>query len=130
MENSLRVRFSFGMIQLILTHLYLILTVFDGLLLGHDDVRTDAPETILAGNLILISSKIKSRHEKYSSSNSEGTLSKETDRLVFAKDYEFSSPGAAASVIHGGHENGLIAWKNTKGFTLKELEQKERTLCL
>jgi len=46
MKNSLRVRFSFGMIRFILTHLDLILTVFDGLLLGQDDVRTDAPETI------------------------------------------------------------------------------------
>lgn len=56
---------------------------------------------------------------------SEGTLTKDTDRLVFAKDYEFSSPSAAASVIHGGHANGLIAWKNEKGVTLKKLEQKE-----
>jgi hypothetical protein len=56
---------------------------------------------------------------------SEGTLTKETDRLIFAKDYEFSSPSAAASVIHGGHANGLIAWKNDKGVTLKELEQQE-----
>ncbi|MGV9170926.1 MAG: GIY-YIG nuclease family protein [Promethearchaeia archaeon] len=55
----------------------------------------------------------------------EGTLTKETDRLVFAKDYEFSSPSAAASVVHGGHANGLIAWKNDNGVTLKDLEQKE-----
>jgi hypothetical protein len=56
---------------------------------------------------------------------SEGTVTKEADRLVFTKDYEFSSPSAAASVIHGGHANGLIAWKNDKGVTLKDLEQKE-----
>ena len=56
---------------------------------------------------------------------SEGTLTKGTDRLVFVKDYEFSSPSAAASVIHGGHANGLIAWKDEKGVSLKELEQKE-----
>lgn len=56
---------------------------------------------------------------------SEDTLTKEKDRLVFAKDHEFSSPSAAASIIHGGHANGLIAWKNEKGVTLKELEQKE-----
>jgi predicted type IV restriction endonuclease len=56
---------------------------------------------------------------------SEDTLTKEADRLVFAKDYEFSSPSAAASVIHGGHANGLIAWKNEKGVSLKVLEQKE-----
>ena len=45
--------------------------------------------------------------------------------MVFTKDYEFSSPSAAASVIHGGHANGLQAWKDTKGISLKEKEEKE-----
>jgi hypothetical protein len=52
----------------------------------------------------------------------EGVLSVETDHLLFTRDVEFSSPSAAASVIHGGHANGLIAWKNKNGKTLKELE--------
>lgn len=56
---------------------------------------------------------------------SEGVLAAEQDRLVFAKDYEFSSPSAAAAVIHGGHANGLREWKNAKGVSLKEIEQKE-----
>ncbi len=43
------------------------------------------------------------------------------DRFVFTKDVEFSSPSAAA-VIHGGSANGLMAWKNKLGKTLKELE--------
>jgi hypothetical protein len=54
----------------------------------------------------------------------EGVLKGETGRLVFAKDYEFSSPSAAASVIHGGHANGLTAWKDSAGISLKEREQK------
>lgn len=56
---------------------------------------------------------------------SEGTLTTKADRLVFVKDYEFSSPSAAASVIHGGHANGLISWKTPNGITIKELEQKD-----
>ena len=56
---------------------------------------------------------------------SEGVLTEQSDRLAFAKNYEFTSPSAAASVVHGGHANGLISWKNSKGITLKELEQKE-----
>lgn len=56
---------------------------------------------------------------------SEGILAKESDKLVFTKDYEFSSPSAAASVIHGGHANGLREWKNANGVSLKELEQEE-----
>ena len=42
--------------------------------------------------------------------------------LVFTKDVEFSSPSAAAAVIHGGSANGLLAWKTQDGKTLKELE--------
>ncbi|MCX6353449.1 MAG: GIY-YIG nuclease family protein [Candidatus Aureabacteria bacterium] len=52
----------------------------------------------------------------------EGSLIAEGDRLVFAKDVEFASPSAAAAVVHGGHANGLTAWKTTDGKTLKELE--------
>jgi hypothetical protein len=42
--------------------------------------------------------------------------------LVFTKDVEFSSPSAAAAVIHGGSANGLLAWKTQDGKSLKELE--------
>jgi Domain of unknown function (DUF4357) len=52
----------------------------------------------------------------------EGALSVQTDCLEFMKDVEFTSPSAAAAVIHGGHANGLTAWKNKSGKTLKELE--------
>ena len=52
----------------------------------------------------------------------EGTLETKPDYLVFSQDAEFSSPSAAAAVIHGGHANGLVAWKNSHGKTLKELE--------
>lgn len=52
----------------------------------------------------------------------EGALIERGDRVVFARDVEFASPSAAASVIHGGHANGLIAWKTSAGRTLKEIE--------
>ena len=52
----------------------------------------------------------------------EGVLVEQKDHLLFTKDAEFSSPSAAAAVIHGGHANGLIVWKNGKGKTLKEIE--------
>lgn len=52
----------------------------------------------------------------------EGALTVKSDHLLFAQDVEFSSPSAAAAVIHGGHANGLTAWKNKHGKTLKELE--------
>lgn len=51
-----------------------------------------------------------------------GVLVEQKDHLLFTKDAEFSSPSAAAAVVHGGHANGLIVWKNGKGKTLKEIE--------
>ena len=52
----------------------------------------------------------------------DGILAAKMDHLLFTQDAEFSSPSAAAAVIHGGHANGLISWKNKDGKTLKELE--------
>jgi hypothetical protein len=55
----------------------------------------------------------------------KGKLTQENDCLRFTEDIEFSSPSAAAAVIHGGNANGLTAWKNADGLTLKEIEDKE-----
>ena len=52
----------------------------------------------------------------------EGVLVVDGDCLVFVRDVEFSSPSAAATVVHGGHANGLTAWKDQRGQTLKQLE--------
>lgn len=52
----------------------------------------------------------------------DGTLVKDGDHLVFSRDAEFSSPSAAATVVHGGSANGLLAWKTQDGKTLKEIE--------
>jgi len=52
----------------------------------------------------------------------EKHIVEEGDHLIFTKDVEFSSPSAAAAVIHGGSANGLLAWKTQDGKTLKELE--------
>ena len=52
----------------------------------------------------------------------EGALIEHDDRLVFARDVEFASPSAAAAVVHGGHANGLLAWKTIDGKTLKDIE--------
>jgi hypothetical protein len=52
----------------------------------------------------------------------DGALIDTGDRLAFTRDVEFSSPSAAAAVVHGGHANGLTAWKTSDGKTLKDLE--------
>lgn len=50
------------------------------------------------------------------------TLIEQDGVYVFTKDVEFTSPSAAAAVIHGGSANGLTAWKDKNGKSLKELE--------
>ncbi len=53
----------------------------------------------------------------------DGSLVEEESFLRFTRDVEFASPSGAASVIQGGTANGLIAWKNRSGKTLKDLER-------
>jgi hypothetical protein len=52
----------------------------------------------------------------------DGALVEKGGRLVFTRDVEFSSPSSAAAVVHGGHANGLTAWKTNNGKTLRDLE--------
>jgi len=54
----------------------------------------------------------------------DGTLIEKEGFFVFTKDSEFSSPSAAAAVIHGGSANGLTAWKNEVGKSLKQLDEQ------
>ena len=44
----------------------------------------------------------------------DGVLAEQGDHLVLTRDAEFSSPSAAASVVHGGHANGLAQLKRTR----------------
>ena len=52
----------------------------------------------------------------------EGGLIQQGDKYVFVKDTEFSSPSSAAAVVHGGSANGLTAWVNSDGESLKNLQ--------
>ena len=82
---------------------------------GSEAVLEERPSTTKYPHPLKVRTELKS----------EGVLIEEKGKLVFTKDYEFSSPSAAASVIHGGHANGLTGWKNTSGVSLKEIEQKK-----
>lgn len=50
-------------------------------------------------------------------------LARSGNALIFTKDFEFTSPSAAAGVIRGGTAPGPIKWKNKDGRTLKEIEE-------
>lgn len=44
--------------------------------------------------------------------------------LRFTKDYEFTSPSAAAAIILGSNVNGWNVWKDTEGKTLDEVRRR------
>ena len=54
-----------------------------------------------------------------------GDMIEENGKYRFTKDVEFTSPSAAASVIHGGSANGLTSWRDGNGKSLKDIEQAE-----
>lgn len=54
----------------------------------------------------------------------EGTLIEKDGFLAFTKDSEFTSPSAAAVVVHGGSANGLTSWKTKDGKSLKQLDEQ------
>ena len=54
----------------------------------------------------------------------DATLVEQNGLLVFSRDVEFTSPSAAAAVIHGGSANGWAAWKNREGKSLKQMEEE------
>jgi len=54
----------------------------------------------------------------------DGTLIEKDGLLYFTRNAEFSTPSGAAAVIHGGTANGLIAWKNIDGKTLRQLDEQ------
>jgi hypothetical protein len=53
----------------------------------------------------------------------EGILERREQWYEFLKDTEFTSPCAAAAVVHGGSANGLREWKTQDGRMLKEIQE-------
>ncbi len=54
---------------------------------------------------------------------SKGVLQDKGDIHQFTQDYIFKSPSTASSVILGRSSNGRTEWKDTKGRTLKEIQE-------
>jgi hypothetical protein len=53
----------------------------------------------------------------------EGAIAQKDGFYVFTKDTAFTSPSAAAAVVHGGGANGLTEWKTKDGESLKQLDE-------
>jgi hypothetical protein len=60
----------------------------------------------------------------------DGVLNEQDGFLVFTRDAEFTSPSAASQrdFYHGGYANGLTAWKDKNGKTLKQIESFDNSL--
>lgn len=55
----------------------------------------------------------------------DGILKEENGKFVFADDFNFSSPSAAAGIILARRANGWTEWKNSEGKTLDEMKRRE-----
>lgn len=92
--------------------------------------QTDSGFVVLKGSEAVLTERPSTQKYQYAANLrttlvSENIVEKKDDRLIFVSDYEFSSPSAAAAVIHGGQANGLTAWKDSKGISLKQKEEKD-----
>ena len=92
--------------------------------------QTDNGFVVLKGSEAVLKERPSTQKYQYAANlraglRSDGIVEEKVDRLVFLTDFEFSSPSAAAAVIHGGQANGLTAWKDSKGVSLKEKEEKD-----
>jgi len=56
----------------------------------------------------------------------DGILVEKDALYEFTSSFVFSSPSAAATVIHGGPANGLTAWRTNDGKKLKELDKQAK----
>jgi hypothetical protein len=92
--------------------------------------QTDNGLVVLKGSEAVLEERPSTQKYKYASNLrktllDENIVEEKSGRLVFVSDYEFSSPSAAAAVIHGGQANGLTSWKDSKGVSLKKKEEKD-----
>jgi hypothetical protein len=102
---------------------------------GIKDVKAEGNQTdngfvVFKGSRAVLEERPSTQKYKYAANLrsallQEGILIAKPTHLEFEADYEFSSPSAAAAVIHGGQANGLTSWKDAQGLSLKQREEKE-----
>ena len=88
--------------------------------------RTDSGFVVFAGSQAVLEHRPSARSAKAKREEliAQGLLAESGDHLIFVRDFEFGSPSTAGSVVRGGNTNGLKAWKNSAGQTLRELEEQ------
>ena len=98
-----------------------------------EDVRQ---EIMMSGRFIVFANSqmkktVKSLEDKYKHIGKKreeiiesGILEEQEQFYVFRKNYAFSSPSLAASVLLGINVNGQVFWRDCRGRTFRELHQK------
>lgn len=86
----------------------------NGILVEEGSELNETETNSLSGNY---SNLRKTLHDK-------GIVKKTGSMIRFLEDFEFSSPSQAAAIILGYSINGRTAWKNKKGESLKEIEER------
>lgn len=71
-----------------------------------------------------INDKAKWVRDRRQKLRDDGVLIENGDHLIFAEDYIFNSPSAAAQTVLGRPANGWSQWRNKAGKTLDELERQ------
>jgi hypothetical protein len=92
--------------------------------------QTENGFVVLKGSEAVLEERPSTQKYQYAANlrttlKADGVVEEKKDRLVFLADHEFSSPSAAAAVVHGGQANGLTAWKDGKGLSIKQKEEKD-----
>jgi hypothetical protein len=92
--------------------------------------QTDNGFVVLKGSEAVLAERPSTQKYQYAANlraalREDDVVEEQKDRLVFLSDHEFSSPSAAAAVVHGGQANGLTTWRDSKGVSLKEREEKD-----
>jgi hypothetical protein len=86
--------------------------------------RTSNGFMIFKGSQAVLESRPSAQwsRQKRDELQEKGVLEINGDHMVFTIDSEFGSPSTAGCMVAGGSTNGLTAWKNARGQTLKKIE--------
>ncbi|MFN4944941.1 MAG: GIY-YIG nuclease family protein [Akkermansiaceae bacterium] len=92
--------------------------------------QTDNGFVIIKGSEAVLNERPSTQKYQYAANLrasllKDGIIQEQSGKYVFVADFEFSSPSAAAAVIHGGQANGLTAWKDVNGNSLKQKEERD-----
>ena len=80
------------------------------------------------GNKLCLSSFSESLNDIRKELFCSGVLIIQDDKIIFKDDFTCTSPSQASALINGSSSNGLLAWKDCFGISLKSRLKQENSL--